>query len=105
MAERQLPPNYVRAVILKNAYNFPVQVKLFFDSGATEEHILAIGQERKFERGIDVGTSSIVDPVNKFTTSLVPINAPEPVSQSMVASGVEIRNYTIGGSFSLTLNK
>ena len=98
MAQEQLPPNYVKLVNMINKMAIPANVKLTFQSGEIEDHILAAGAEHKYEREINHGTWTAVDPISKIEVTAGTLTTTE----KMVATGVEIRNYTISGSISLT---
>ena len=100
MAQGCPTPNYVRAVILLNNMAILCNVKLTFQSGAIEDHILHPGEDHKYERDINHGTWTAVDPITELEVTAGTLTNTE----KMVATGVEIRSYTISGSLSITRN-
>merc|ERR1712048_241859 len=88
-------PQYLRRAKFINNTGTQVVVKLGLKSGTTEDCSLAAGASRDYEKEIDKGSWTEVDPINKITIEAEGHTAHEIPVQT---SGVEIHEYALSVS-------
>merc|ERR1712168_359220 len=93
MGVGMVPPSYLRSAVFINNSNEPVTVKVTFESGEGEEHVVQAGGTENVERDINQGSYSIVDPI----TAAVVKSASNGVSHVDVSTvGIQQLKFNIG---------